>query len=107
MNGRVYTELEISLPRELTQEQREELVSQFVEKTLGKNFTYSYAIHNPLARDGEQNPHVHLMFSERKLDGIDRDEAQHFKRYNSKILNWAEQVKTDILMLEILFLRFV
>jgi hypothetical protein len=32
MNGRVYTELEISLPRELTQEQREELVSQFVEK---------------------------------------------------------------------------
>ena len=24
------------------------------------------------------------MFSERKLDGIDRDEAQHFKRYNSK-----------------------
>lgn len=84
MNGRVYTELEISLPRELTQEQREELVSQFVEKTLGKNFTYSYAIHNPLARDGEQNPHVHLMFSERKLDGIDRDEAQHFKRYNSK-----------------------
>ena len=84
MNGRVYTELEISLPRELTQEQREELVSQFVEKTLRKNFTYSYAIHNPLARDGEQNPHVHLMFSERKLDGIDRDEAQHFKRYNSK-----------------------
>ena len=84
MNGRVYTELEISLPRELTQEQREELVSRFVEKTLGKNFTYSYAIHNPLARDGEQNPHVHSMFSERKLDGIDRDEAQHFKRYNSK-----------------------
>ena len=84
MNGRVYTELEISLPRELNKEQREELVSQFVEKTLGENFTYSYAIHNPLARDGEQNPHVHLMFSERKLDGIDRDEAQHFKRYNSK-----------------------
>lgn len=84
MNGRVYTELEISLPRELTQKQREELVSRFVEKTLGKKFTYSYAIHNPLARDGEQNPHVHLMFSERKLDGIDRDEAQHFKRYNSK-----------------------
>ncbi|HGW4640028.1 TPA: AAA family ATPase [Acinetobacter baumannii] len=83
-NGRVYTELEISLPRELNQEQRQELVQQFVEKTLGKNFTYSYAIHTPLASDGEQNPHVHLMFCERKLDGIDRTEQQFFRRYNPK-----------------------
>lgn len=83
-NGRVYTELEISLPRELNQEQRQELVQQFVEKTLGKNFTYSYAIHAPLASDGEQNPHVHLMFCERKLDGIDRTEQQFFRRYNPK-----------------------
>ncbi|WP_171252928.1 MobA/MobL family protein, partial [Acinetobacter baumannii] len=82
INGRIYTELEISLPRELNKEQREELVQEFVDKTLGKNFTYSYAIHSPLASDGEQNPHIHLMFSERKLDGIDRDEVQHFKRYN-------------------------
>ncbi|EMN9522015.1 AAA family ATPase [Acinetobacter baumannii] len=83
-NGRIYTELEISLPRELNQEQRQELVQQFVEKTLSKNFTYSYAIHTPLASDGEQNPHVHLMFSERKLDGIDRTEQQFFRRYNPK-----------------------
>ncbi len=82
INGRIYTELEISLPRELNKEQREELVQEFVDKTLGKNFTYFYAIHSPLASDGEQNPHIHLMFSERKLDGIDRDEVQHFKRYN-------------------------
>nr|WP_171264641.1 AAA family ATPase [Acinetobacter pittii] len=82
INGRVYTELEISLPRELNKEQREELVEKFVEKTLGENFTYSYAIQCPLASDGQQNPHVHLMFSERKLDGIERDEVKHFKRYN-------------------------
>ena len=83
-NGRVYTELEISLPRELNQEQRQALIEKFVAHTLGENFTYSYAIHNPLSSDGEQNPHVHLMFSERKLDGIDRNEEQHFKRYNAK-----------------------
>ena len=67
INGRIYKELEISLPRELSKDQREELVQQFVEKTLGENFTYSYAIHSPLASDGQQNPHVHLMFSERKF----------------------------------------
>ena len=70
VNGRIY------------EDQRLELIRSFVDKTLGDNFTYSFAIHNPIASDGEQNPHVHLMFSERKLDGIDRDEFQHFKRYN-------------------------
>ena len=83
INGRIYKELEISLPRELNKEQREQLVQEFVDKTLGENLTYSYAIHNPLASDGEQNPHVHIMFCERKLDGIERTEQQFFKRYNS------------------------
>lgn len=84
INGRIYKELEISLPRELDAEQRVELVKDFMEKTLGDKFTYSYAIHVPLASDGMQNPHVHVMFSERKLDGIERDEVQFFKRYNAK-----------------------
>lgn len=82
-NGRVYKELEISLPRELNEEQREKLVKEFIEQHFGTSYTYSYAIHNPLASDGEHNPHVHIMFCERKLDGIDRTEQQHFKRYNA------------------------
>ena len=45
---------------------------------------YSFAIHNPLALDGKEQPHCHLMFSERLLDGIERDPDQFFKRYNSK-----------------------
>lgn len=84
INGRIYKELEISLPRELSEEQRLELVRSFVKDTLGDNFTYSFAIHTPIASDGEQNPHVHLMFCERKLDGIERTEEQFFKRYNAK-----------------------
>ena len=83
-NGRIYTEIEISLPRELDQEQREKLVDRFVADSFGTSFTYSYAIHNPIASDGEHNPHVHIMFSERRLDGIERTEATHFKRYNPK-----------------------
>lgn len=42
---------------------------------------YSFAIHND--KDGN-NPHCHLIFSERQLDGIDRTEQQFFKRANSK-----------------------
>lgn len=81
-NGRVYKELEISLPRELNEEQREQLVKEFIEQHFGMSYTYSYAIHNPIASDGAHNPHVHIMFCERKLDGIDRTEQQHFRRYN-------------------------
>ena len=34
--------------------------------------------------DGGEQPHAHIMFNERKLDGIDRDPDQYFKRFNSK-----------------------
>ena len=34
--------------------------------------------------DGNDQPHVHLMFNERLQDGIERDPEQYFKRYNSK-----------------------
>ena len=83
-NGRVYKELEISLPRELNAEQRAELVEQFVQYNCRDFLTYSYAIHNPIASDGMHNPHVHIMFSERRLDHIERTEETHFKRYNPK-----------------------
>jgi hypothetical protein len=38
----------------------------------------------PTAADGGEQPHVHLMFSERQRDGIERDPEQYFKRYNAK-----------------------
>lgn len=82
LKGRSYKELEISLPRELTKEQQIELVQEFTKNVLGENHAYTFAIHEPKARDGETNPHVHLMFSERKIDGIERSAEQYFKRYN-------------------------
>ena len=36
------------------------------------------------AADGGEQPHVHLMFSERQRDGIERDPEQYFRRYNAK-----------------------
>lgn len=81
-NGRSYKEIEISLPRELTTEQQIELVREFTKNVLGDRHAYTWAIHQPSAKDGELNPHVHLMFSERAHDGIERTEEQYFKRYN-------------------------
>ena len=83
-NGSTYREYEISLPRELNKEQRQALVEDFVQTELGTKYPYQYAIHNPMAMDGLEQPHVHLMFNERLQDGIERDPEQYFKRYNSK-----------------------
>lgn len=83
-NGSTYREMEIALPRELTTEQRVELVRDFVRQEIGDRHAYQWAIHNPKAVDGQEQPHVHIMFSERQCDGIERGPEQYFKRYNSK-----------------------
>ena len=85
-NGVIYREFEIALPVEFSREQNIDLVKEFVEKELGKDYVYTFAIHKPksLTKEGMDQPHVHLMFCDRKLDGIERNEKDFFKRYNSK-----------------------
>jgi hypothetical protein len=83
-NGTTYREMEIALPRELTPAQRLALVRGFVQQELGERHAYQWAIHNPNAADGHEQPHVHLMFSERRVDGIDRDPERYFRRHNPK-----------------------
>ena len=83
-NGSTYREHVIALPRELSEEERHELVKDWIEKEIGDKHAYQYAIHNPPALDGGEQPHAHIMFSERTIDGIERDPDQYFKRYNSK-----------------------
>ena len=84
-NGSAYREIEIALPRELSPPQRLELVQEFITQEIGKNHAYQFAIHTPKAalEKGEQ-PHAHIMYSERIRDGIERDPEQYFKRYNAK-----------------------
>lgn len=84
-NGRVYTEIEVALPREISPDQRQELVEKFIQEQIGNNHPYTVAIHSPpAALDGGDQPHAHIIFSERKLDGIERNEEQFFKRANAK-----------------------
>jgi len=82
-NGSSYREFLISLPRELSPDERRGLVKDFVVEELGEVHAYQYAIHVPRASDGLDNPHVHLMFSERRVDGIARDPDQYFRRFNA------------------------
>ncbi|MBM9292089.1 MobA/MobL family protein, partial [Salmonella enterica] len=52
----------------------------------GADYPFQFAIHNPTAAiAGGEQPHAHIMFSERMNDGIDRDPQQYFKRANSKV----------------------
>ena len=84
-NGSVYREIEVALPRELTSDQRRELVEEFLRQELGDQHAYQWAIHKPKAAlEGGEQPHAHIMYSERRMDAIERDPEQLFKRYNAK-----------------------
>ena len=85
VNGSTYRELVVALPRELTPLQRCELVQDFIRQELGDKHAFQWGIHNPKAAlEGGEQPHAHIMYSERILDGIDRPREQFFKRYNGK-----------------------
>ena len=85
-NGRAYTELQIALPRELAPEQRNELARETARELMGERFAYTLAVHTPLAKDNIEQPHMHLMFSERAIDERTRElsEEQFFKRNGAK-----------------------
>lgn len=87
LNGRGYREFRFSLPNELPVEENINLVNDFIKNTLNDSFYYTVAIHNKEVHTFEkstQNIHCHLMFNERKIDGIERDEELFFKRANTK-----------------------
>lgn len=83
-NGAVYREHEIALPAELTREQQLELVQALARELVGDK-PYQYAVHAPSSSlEGVVNAHVHLMYSDRLPDGIERSPEQTFRRYNAK-----------------------
>ena len=84
-NGRLYSEIQFALPRELDASGRRALAGAFAERVCGgERLPYTLALHKGEAEtpDKPDNPHAHLMFSERGNDGIARSEEQWFKRHN-------------------------
>lgn len=85
VRGSVYREFEVALSRELTPDQWTELVEKFVRLEIGLRHVYEWAIHCPKAAlDAGDQPHAHIMFSDRTLDGINRGPQDFFMRANTK-----------------------
>lgn len=84
-NGRLFRELIVALPRELTLDQQKALCHDFAEKATtlkdGGKLPFTLAIH---IDPENHNPHCHLMISERINDGIPRNASTWFKRANPK-----------------------
>lgn len=83
-NARLYREIVVALPRELSRDRQLGLVTKWAESEIGKSHPFTIAVHSPLALDGKPNTHAHIMFSDRTLDGVDRDPKLFFKRANSQ-----------------------
>ena len=80
-NGSLFKDVEFALPKELSADERRALAVDFAAQlTDAEKLPYTLAIHRG---DGE-NPHAHLMMSERANDGIERSADQWFKRANTK-----------------------
>ena len=70
--NRRYKEIELSLPNELTLEQNRSIVDQFIANHLANHY-YAYAIHDKAGElSSERHPHVHIMFSERLIDDVEK-----------------------------------
>lgn len=86
LNGRVYSEIKVSLPNELELEKNIELIDEFVENSFNKEYYYTVAIHDKESsyEKGTQNIHAHIMFSTRKIDEVERPQETFFRRANNK-----------------------
>lgn len=82
INGRTYREFKITLPHEFSKEENVDLLNEFIQKELGNDYYYSVVIHDKESSEkGINNVHAHLMFSERKIDGIERRPEYFFRKF--------------------------
>lgn len=85
MGNRRYIEIEFVLPNELkTVEQYCQIIDAFIEKHL-LNHYYAYAIHEKIGMLPEEHrhPHVHIMFSERLIDEMEKIKERPAKYFFS------------------------
>ncbi len=77
-----FEEWKIALPRELSHRQNMALTRDLVDAIAGDTLPITYAFHDPVALDGAQQPHLHLLISARRTDEHVRTPAQHFRKFN-------------------------
>ena len=68
-NSQLARNLLFTLPRELNEEDRIRLISEFIEENFtSKGMIADCNIHNPLASDNEEQPHAHILLTLREID---------------------------------------
>ncbi len=76
-------EIEFSLPNELTTiEQYRQIIDAFISKHLS-DYYFAYAIHEKIGAlsNGQRHPHVHIMFSERLIDDVEKIKERSPKNF--------------------------
>ena len=82
-NGIAFEEWKIALPQELSHRDNMALTRDLIQVIAGDTLPITYAFHAPRTMDGHgQQPHLHLLLSSRRHDGLPRTAAQYFRRYN-------------------------
>ena len=84
-------EFQIALPRELTLKQNIELAREFMQREfVAQGMVADFAIHNDKGKDGEPQPHIHVLLTLREItpDGF----GQKVRAWNDKslLLGWRE-----------------
>ena len=81
-NGRLFRSLTAALPNSLDFAGRLELARSFAAHVTGGELPYTLALHAGLSKEAgvADNPHLHLVFSERVNDGVARAAEQWFRR---------------------------
>ena len=68
-DSRLAREVQIALPRELSEEQNRMLAREFVQKTfVNRGMVADVCIHEGKSKDGENQPHCHILLSTRHVD---------------------------------------
>lgn len=81
--NRRYMEIEFALPNELkTVEQYRKIIDAFIDKHLSNHY-FAYAIHDKIGAmsNGQHHPHVHIMFSERLIDDVEKIKERSPKNF--------------------------
>ena len=80
-NGRLFRSLTAALPNSLDFAGRLDLARSFAAHVTGGELPYTLALHAGVSKEsGVANPHLHLVFSERVNDGVERAAEQWFRR---------------------------
>ena len=84
-------EIEVALPRELSPPERLELVRGFVERQfVARGMIADVAVHERAARDGQSQPHAHMMLTMRELTGAGFGKKERSWNAPEVLVGWRE-----------------